>query len=64
VIEVRVRQHHSVNSRGVERERRPIAQPQFFEALKQAAIHEHATVAEIEEMLGAGHRAGRAEKRQ
>ncbi len=64
MIKMRMCQHDGVDAGGGDREGRPIPQTQFLESLEQTAIHEHAAVAEIEQVLGAGHRAGRAKKRE
>ena len=64
VIEMGMRQHHGVEARRVNGKGRPVALPQFLEPLKQAAIHEDAAAAQIDQMLRAGDRAGRSQKRQ
>ena len=64
VIEVGMRQHHGVDARGVDRKRRPVPLPQLLEPLKQPAVHEHAMAAEIDQMLRAGDRTRRAQKRE
>ena len=64
VIEMRVRQHHRVDRRGRIGSARPVAQPQLLQPLKQPAIDQDPTAAQIEQMLGAGDRAGGSEKRQ
>ena len=59
VIEMRVRQNGRREIRGIERQRLPVAQPQFLETLEQAAIDQDFLAAGLEQVLGAGHRARR-----
>ena len=61
---MRVRQDDGVDARGVERQRRPVAQAQLLEPLKQPAIDEHAMIAEIQQMLRSGDRSGGSKERQ
>ena len=63
VVDVRVRKQHCVDPPRVDRGRRPIAQPQLLVALEQPAVDEQRAPARLDEILRAGHRAGRAEKR-
>ena len=64
VIEMRVREDHRVDALGIDRQRRPVAEPQLLQALKETAVDEHAVAAEVEQMFGAGDGAGGAEERQ
>ena len=51
VIEMRMREDDRVDPRRLERKRRPVAMPQLFEPLKEAAVDEKPVAADIEEML-------------
>ena len=64
VIDVRVRQDDGVDRLGRDRQRRPVALPQLLQALEQSAVEQDALAIDLEQMLGAGHRAGGSEKRQ
>jgi hypothetical protein len=55
-------QHDGVDGAGVERELAPVAQPQFLEALKQAAIEQHRAPVRAYQVGRPGHRAGGAEE--
>lgn len=46
-----MREDDRVDPRRVDRKGRPVAQPQLFEALKEAAVDENPMVAEIEQMF-------------
>ena len=59
-----MRQDHGVDPGRIDRQRRPVAQAQLFEPLEQPAIDEHAVIAEIEQVLGAGDGARGPEKCQ
>ena len=64
VIEMRVGENDRVNSRRIDRQRCPVALAQLLQALKEAAVDEHAMIAEVEQVLGPGHRARSPEKRE
>jgi hypothetical protein len=64
VIEVRVRQDDRVNRGRIDRERLPVAQPQLFQPLKQAAIDENPAPVDLEKMFGARDGPGRPQKGQ
>src|SRR5207248_6782524 len=64
VVQVRVGENYGVDPRGIDRQRRPVAQPELLQALKETAVDKDAAVAEIEEMLGAGDSAGGSKKCQ
>ena len=51
VIEMSMREDDRVDPRRSDRKRRPVAMPQLFEALKEAAVDENPMVAEIEQMF-------------
>ena len=51
MIEVRVRQDDSVDPRRIDRQRLPVAEPKLLQPLEQAAIDQHASVVELQEML-------------
>ena len=51
-------------SAGIDRQRLPVAQPQLLQPLKEPAIDQDSVIAEIEQVLRAGDRARRSEKRQ
>ena len=50
-------QDHRVDFRGVDRQRRPVAQAQFLQPLEQAAIDENLRITRLDQVLGPGHRA-------
>jgi hypothetical protein len=60
MIDVCVGQHHPLQRRWLEGERRPIPEPQFLQSLEHAAIDEQAIVADLEQESRAGDRAGTA----
>ncbi len=64
VIKVRMGQDDGVDGGRVDRQRLPVAEPQVLQALKQPAIDEDTPAADLEEVLGAGHRTGGAKKGQ
>ena len=64
VIEVRMGQDDGVDRGRVDRQRLPVAQPQFLQPLKQAAVDQHAPAIDLEEVLRAGHRTSGAEESQ
>ena len=64
VIEVGMRQYHGIDARGVDGKRRPVPLPQLLEPLKQPAVHEDAMASEIDQMLRAGDRTRRSQKRK
>jgi hypothetical protein len=51
VIEMSMREDDCVDLRRRDRKRRPVAMPQLFETLKEAAVDENPMVAEIEQMF-------------
>jgi hypothetical protein len=64
VIQMRVREHDRIHCRWLDRQRLPVAQPQFLQSLKQPAVDEDSAIANLKQMLRSGHRASRAEKGQ
>ncbi len=64
VIDVRVREDDRVDRRGMNRQRPPVAAPQFLQSLKLTAINEETTTIDLEQVLRAGNGTGGAEKRQ
>src|SRR5688572_25470597 len=61
---MRVRQDDGVDPRRIDRKRRPVAIPQLFETLEEAAVDENPTVIDVEQMLGAGDGTGGSKKRE
>ena len=64
VVEMGVCQHDRVDFGRVDRQRRPIAKAEVFQALKQSAVDEHSMVAEIEQVLRSSDCARRTEERE
>jgi dipeptidyl-peptidase-4 len=64
VIKVRVGQDDGVNLAWRDRKFRPVAKTKLFQALKEAAVYEHALPAVLEQVFGPGDGAGGTEKRQ
>ena len=64
VVEVRMREDHGVDPGRIDRQRGPVAQAQLFEPLEEPAVDEHAVIAQVEQVLGAGDGARGAEKCQ
>ena len=64
VVEVGVAEDDRVDGGRVERQGRPVAQPQLLRALEQPAVEEHACGVGLEEELAAGHGAGPTEERE
>ena len=64
MIEVRMGKHDRVDGGRLDRERRPVAFAQLLVALEQPAVDEHAVPAGFDQVTGAGHGAGGAEKLQ
>ena len=52
------------NRRGMNRQRSPVAPPQFLQSLKLTAIDQQTRRIDLEQVLRSGDGAGRAEKRQ
>ena len=63
MIKVRVRQDDRVDPGRLDRQRRPVPVAQLLEALKEPAVDEDAPIAEIQQVFGAGDRAGGSKKR-
>ena len=63
VVEMSMRQDDSIDLPRRNRELFPIADSEFFESLKQSAIHEHPLPVVLEQILRPGHRTGGAHKR-
>src|SRR5262245_11591360 len=59
-----VREDHRVDGVRGNRQRLPVPFTQVFQALKKSAVDEYAVAAGVEEMLGAGDRAGGAQECQ
>ena len=64
VVHVRVGQDHGVDGGRVDGQRVPVAPPQLLEPLEQPAVDEHAPVAGLDQVLGAGDGAGGTEEGQ
>src|SRR5580765_193078 len=64
VVEMCVCQHDGIDSGRVHRQRGPVAETQLFQTLKQSTVDQHAMIAKVQQMLGSGHRACCAEKRE
>jgi hypothetical protein len=64
VIDVGVGQQHVVDRAQVEGRRLPVAQAQFLQALEQAAVHEDAALARLQQVAGTGDAACGAVERQ
>src|SRR5437016_1384463 len=64
MIQMRVGEDHRVDAARIDRQRRPVPLAQLLQSLEEPAVDEHAVIADVEQMLGAGDRAGGAEKRQ
>lgn len=64
MVQVRMSQNDHVDAGRLDRQRLPIAQPQVLEPLKQSAIDQNPPTVDLEQVLGAGDRAGGAEERQ
>jgi len=62
VVDMGVREQHGVQLRRLDRDRLPIPEPEFLEALEQAAIHEDPRARRARDELGARHRARAAEE--
>ena len=60
VVQVRMRQDHGLNARRRNRQWLPVALAPFLLPLEQPAVHQHlrAVLARVDQVLGAGHRAG------
>ena len=56
MIQVGVGQDDRVNRRRIDRERVPVAQPELFQSLKQAAIHQNPASIDLQEVLGLSER--------
>src|SRR5207245_4447448 len=63
VIEVRVRQNDGFDARGGNRQVLPVAQAQFLETLKQPRVDHDARPIRLDEVLRAGYRPRRTQKR-
>jgi len=48
---MRVGQHDGIDARRIDRERRPVAEAQLLQTLKQAAVDRDAMLAKVEEMF-------------
>ena len=59
VIDVRVRDDHGIHRRRIERRFLPVTLTQFAQALKQSAIDQDLRAIRLNQILRAGHRAGR-----
>jgi dipeptidyl-peptidase-4 len=64
VIEVGVSQYYGFDRIRWNRKLVPVSKPQLLQTLKKAAIDEQTVTLVLEQVLRAGHRSGRAEKRQ
>jgi hypothetical protein len=64
VVEMGVRQHHRLHRRRLDRQPRPVPLAQRLQPLEHAAVDEDTMLIDLEQVLGPGNRAGRAEKRQ
>ena len=62
VVDVRVTQHHRVEACGIGEPRLPVAQPQRFQPLEQAAVEQDAAVAGDDEVHRSRHGPGGAEE--
>src|SRR3569832_2205912 len=64
VIDVCMCQHHRVEGIDVERQRLPVAQSQLLEALKEPAVDQNSVLTGVQQLLGAGDCACRAQERE
>ena len=60
MIQMRMGQHHRSDIGGRDQRWRPVAQAKRLVTLEQAAIHENAMIFPLQQVFGAGHRAGPA----
>lgn len=60
MVQVRVCQDDGVNRRGIDGQRRPVAQPQFLQTLKQTTVDQNPPAIHLEQMLRTGDSACRA----
>lgn len=62
MVDMGVTQHHRVDAGGVEGERLGIARLVAATALYETAVEQHAPAADGQQVAGAGHFTGRAQK--